>query len=196
MVLVTVASAVLLVEVAAGAALRAIEVNRSLNEKFVLNGYKKFLLQGPSKAQQLLPVNSVIAGDEEFCDLASIATGVRPLAGYAAFLSLGVDDQEWESREALNAHIEGLSEREFRSKARDARRPYGWGESADRQRAAMAEAGMMQEFARMEGDPRPWIKAFGVSYVAIQATEPDPDYLKRGWSLIEAGPYWRIWRKN
>ena len=107
-----------------------------------------------------------------------------------------MDDREWELREALNAHLEGLTEQDFRSKARDAARDYGWGESADRQRAAMVEAGMMQEFARMETDPHPWIKTFDVSYVAIQATGPDPDYLKHGWSLIEAGPSWRIWRKD
>ena len=194
--LVAAASAVLLIEVAAGTALRTIEVNRSLQQEFFLNGYQRFVLQGSSKMQQLLPVDAVIAGDEEFCDLASIAAGVRPLAGYPAFLSLGVDDREWELREALNAHIEGLSEQDFRSKAHDAATVYGWGESADRQRAAMAEAGMMQEFARLDDDPQPGIKAFGVSYVALPVSGPDPDYLKRGWSLIDAGPYWRIWRKD
>jgi hypothetical protein len=32
--------------------------------------------------------------------------------------------------------------------------------------------------------------------VVLRSNWPDPDYLKRGWSLIEAGPYWRIWKKN
>ena len=53
--LVAAASAVLLIEVAAGAALRTIEVNRSLNEKFVLSGYRRFLLQGSSKVQHCPP---------------------------------------------------------------------------------------------------------------------------------------------
>ena len=192
---VTIVSAVLLIEIAGGTALRVIEVDRSLNGKLVLNGYRDFESQG-LKVPQKLAVNAVVAGDEEFCDLASIASDVRPLAGYAAFLSLVIDDQEWESREALNAHLEGLSMQDFQSEASDARRSYGWGESADPQKGLLVEAGMMQEFARMESDFRPEIKAFGVSYVAIKATRPDPAYLKRGWSLMETGPYWRIWRRD
>jgi hypothetical protein len=192
---VMIASALLLIELAGGTALRVIEVDRSLNEKLVLNGYKKFESQG-LRVPQLLPVNAVVAGDEEYSALASIVSGVRPLAGYAAFMGLAIGDREWESREALNAHLEGLSEQDFRSKARDGGRSYGWGESADPQSGARVEAGMMHEFAAMKNDPRPGIEMFGVNYVAIQVTRPDPDYLKRGWSLIEAGPYWRIWRKD
>jgi hypothetical protein len=88
------ASAALLIETSGGTALRAIEVDRSLNATLILNGYKKFVSQAPSKVPQLLSVNAVIAGDEEFCDLASTVSGVRPFAGYAAFLSLGIDDRE------------------------------------------------------------------------------------------------------
>jgi len=55
---------------------------------------------------------------------------------------------------------------------------------------------MMREFARVKGDPQPEIKLFRVRYVALQTTRLVPDYLKRGWSLIEAGPYWQIWSKD
>ncbi len=193
---VMVASVALLFELSADTALRAIEVDRSLQARFILNGYKAFVSQVPSKVSQLLPENAVIAGDEEFCDLASIVSGVRPLAGYAAFKSLGIDDQEWESREALNAYLEGFSEQDFRSRASAMGEQYGWGRSANPLKGAMVEAGMMREFARMKCDPQPGIKGFGVRYVALHTARPDPDYLKRGWSLLEAGPYWRIWRKD
>jgi hypothetical protein len=73
---------------------------------------------------------------------------------------------------------------------------YGWGQSADPLIAASVEAGMMREFTRINRDPLPGIKAFGVRYVALQTARPAPDYLKRGWTLREAGPYWRIWSKD
>jgi hypothetical protein len=189
-----VAASVLLFELTAGTVLRVIEGDRSVNQQLTQSEYMKFELQG-TKVPRLLPVDAVVAGDEAFCNMASIVSGVRPLAGYAVFMSLDIDDREWASREALNAHLEGLSEQDFRSKARDAGTSYGWGESADKQAGARVEAGMMGEFAALD-DPRPGIEKFGVSYVAIPAARPDPDYLKRGWSLLEAGPSWRIWKRD
>lgn len=50
----------------------------------------------------------------------------KPLLGYAAFLSLGLSDQEWEAREALNAHLEGLSEQDFHKQAIHLASGYGW----------------------------------------------------------------------
>jgi hypothetical protein len=140
----------------------------------------------------MLSVNAVIAGDEEFCDLASIVSGVRPLAGYAAFLSLGIDDREWESREALNAYLEGLTDQDFQGRARAIGANYSWGQSADPLMGAKVEVEMMREFATVNRDPQPGIKAYGVRYVALPTSRRDPDYLKRGWTLLEAGPYWRI----
>jgi hypothetical protein len=68
----------------------------------------------------------------------------RPLAGYAAFLRLGIDDREWESREALNAYLGGFSEQDFRSKASAMAENYGWGQYADPQIGATVKAGMMR----------------------------------------------------
>ena len=192
---VMIAAALLLFEVAGGAALRVIEVDRAVNTRLMLNRYGK-LESSSLNLTQVLPVNAVIAGDEDFCALASIVSGARPLAGYAAFLSLDIGDREWESRQALNAHLEGLSFQEFQAQANEAGRLYGWNESADRQKGAMVAAAMMQEFARMDTDLRPEVEALGVAYIAISATRPDPDYLKRGWSMIESGRYWRIWKKD
>jgi hypothetical protein len=189
-----VAVSVLLVELTAGIILRAIEGASSVNQQLVLDKYKKLELQG-RKGRELLPLNAVVAGDEAFCDMASIVSGVRPLAGYAAFLSLEIDNREWAAREALNAHLQGLSEQEFRSKAHEAGTRYGWGESADKQAADRIESTMMREFAATS-DPRSALNKFDVSYVAIPTARPDPDYLKPGWTLIEAGPSWRIFQKN
>jgi hypothetical protein len=144
----------------------------------------------------LLSVGAVVAGDEEFCALASIVSGTIPLAGYAAFLSLGLNDQEWEAREALNGHLEGLSEQAFHKQAIHLARGYGWGESANPQKSLMVEAGMMREFRKMGNPYEVETEASGVRYVALQTGQPDPEYLKHGWTLVEAGPSWRVWTKS
>jgi hypothetical protein len=192
----TVVLAVLLIDVAAGAALRTIEVSRGINARFVADGYQRFVSQSSLKASGMLPVGAIIGGNEKFCGLASIVRGTRPLAGYAAFLSLGLSDQEWEAREALNAHLEGLSEQDFRKQAIHLASSYGWGENANPQKSPMVEAGIMREFMRMENPSALEAAASGVSYVALQGGRPDPEYLKHGWSLVEAGPYWRVWTRS
>jgi hypothetical protein len=112
-----VTAAIVLAEVSTGAALRTIEVERGINAQFVADGYQRFVSQPSLKASGMLPVGAIIGGDEKFCGLVSIVRGTRPLAGYAAFLSPGLSDQEWEAREALNAHLEGVSEQDFRKQA-------------------------------------------------------------------------------
>jgi len=191
-----VAAAIVLAEVSTGAALRTIEVERGINAQIVADGYQRFVSQSSLKASGMLPVGAIIGGDEKFCSLVTIVRGTRPLAGYAAFLSLGLSDQEWEAREALNAHLEGLSEQDFRRQAIHLASGYGWGESANPQKSLMVEAGMMREFRKMEDPSELETEASGVRYVALQARQPDPEYLKHGWSLVEAGPYWRVWTKS
>ena len=191
-----VVAVLMLIEVATGAVLRTIEVNRGINAQLVADGYRRFLSQPSLKVSGVMPVGAVIAGDETFCDLASIVRGTRPVAGYAAFLSLGLSDHEWEAREALNAHLEGLSEQDFRKQAIHLASGYGWGESASPQKSLRVQADMMREFTRMEDAPELETEASGVRYVALQASQPNPAYLKHGWSLVEAGPYWRIWTKS
>jgi len=191
-----VTAAIVLAEVSTGAVLRTIEVERGINARVAADGYRALVSQTRLNAPGLFPVGAVVAGDEEFCDLASIVSGTRPLAGYAAFLSLGLSDQEWEAREALNAHLEGLSEQDFHKQAIHLASGYGWGESANPQKSLTVEAGMMREFRKMEDRSELETEASGVRYVALQAKQPDPEYLKHGWSLVDAGPYWRVWTKS
>jgi hypothetical protein len=55
---------------------------------------------------------------------------------------------------------------------------------------------MMREFRKMEDRSELETEASGVRYVALQARQFDPEYLKHGWSLVDAGPYWRVWTKS
>jgi hypothetical protein len=191
-----VTAAIVLAEVSTGAVLRTIEVERGINARVVADVYRALVSQKRLNTPGLLSVGAVVAGDEEFCALASIVSGTIPLAGYAAFLSLGLNDQEWEAREALNGHLEGLSEQAFHKQAIHLARGYGWGESANPQKSLMVEAGMMREFRKMGNPYEVETEASGVRYVALQTGQPDPEYLKHGWTLVEAGPSWRVWTKS
>jgi hypothetical protein len=73
---------------------------------------------------------------------------------------------------------------------------YGWGERAKPQKSLMVEAGMMREFRRMETPSELEDAAFSIGYVALQVERPGPEYLEHGWSLVEAGPYWRVWTRS
>jgi hypothetical protein len=195
-VLAVVISAALIIETAAGLTLRTIEVERSVNTKRVLDRFMRFVPQAPPKLVALLPAGSVIAGDEDFYELASIVTGARPLAGYAAFLSLELNDRQWETREALNAHLKGLSEAQFRREAQSAARLYGWRQSAGEPQPLMVEAAMMREFVRTEQVLQPETERLDVGYIALRPGHQGLAYLAHGWSLIQAGPYWQIWKRE
>jgi hypothetical protein len=124
MTAVMMASAFALFELVTGTVLRVAEVDRAINARLLLDTYQKIEAQGLLKSPPLLAPNKVIAGDDSFCALASIVSGVRPLAGYAVFMSQSIDDNEWEIREALNARLEGLSLQSFQIQAVDARSDY------------------------------------------------------------------------
>jgi hypothetical protein len=183
------------IECSFGLALRVVEVDRSIGERYVLSGWEAFLSQGVVEGRQRLRPQAVIGGDEELCDLLSIADGVRPLGGYAAFLSEGIGDREWQKREALNAYLAGMSERQFRVLATALGGAYDWRESADSSMSGKIELGMMQEFERVKVDSRSAIGRFDVRYVVLPTARAAPEYLKRGWYVVESGPKWRVWRR-
>lgn len=182
-------------ECVAGIALRRIEIARSINGALVLNSYKKFVQQTQTSGPQPLPPGAVIAGDSGYCDLATIFDGTIPFAGYPTFLSLSLSDSAWEFREAFNAHLLGLDEDEFRNKAIVGARGYAWGESDPRDRQKV-EQDLMRAYTELDNSPDSLIKKFDIGYVAIPATRPTPDYLKRGWTLLVAGPFWHVWAKE
>ncbi len=194
--LATLAAVVLLFEASSGLMLRKIEVERGINSRIELNGYMRFVSQTSANQPRPFPAGAVIAGDSGFCAFESIASGARPLAGYAAFISAVLNDRDWETRAALNARLEGLNENEFHEKARAAARSYGWGESADRRMPDLVENGMMRAYARTGTGLDAEIRRFDVRFVAIPVARPAPDYLSRGWKLIEPGPQWRIWERE
>jgi hypothetical protein len=188
-------SAFVLLELGIGIALRTIEVTRSLNGNLVLAGYENYIEQNQIIRPPPLAAGAVIAGDEAFSNLAAIFNGTIPFAGYPAFLSLSLSDSAWEFREALNAHLLGLDEVEFRQKAIAAGRRYAWGES-DPRNGQKVEQDMMHAYAELDNPSDLLINKFNIRYIAAPVARPTPDYLKRGWTLLVAGPVWRIWAKE
>jgi hypothetical protein len=184
-----------LLECAAGIALRRIEITRSINGNRILSGYKDFVEQNRISGPLSLPAGTIIAGDGAYGDLATIFDGTIPFAGYPAFLSLSLGDSAWEFREALNAHLLGLNQSEFRQQATILGQRYAWGES-DPSNSLKVEDDLMRAYGELDNSPDSLISQFHIAYVALRVGQPTPDYLRRGWSLLMAGPFWRVWAKE
>ena len=152
------------------------------------------------KAQRLsagpvrpLVADATIAGDDKFCELAAIAEYQVPLDGPAVPISMAISDDEWESRAALNAYLEGTDRAEFEKSARASARLWFW-ESPEREREVIAA--LMRKFDEIVRGPEVIIAQFGVHYVALAADKPQMAYLRGGWTMLQRGPYWQIWERN
>jgi hypothetical protein len=72
---------------------------------------------------------------------------------------------------------------------------YAWGES-DPRNSQRVEQDLIRAYAQLDSPPDSLIDKFHVAYVALPTNRPVPDYLKRGWNLLVAGPFWRVWVKE
>jgi hypothetical protein len=69
-------------------------------------------------AGDALVAGATVAGDDGFCELAAVAEEQWVLSGEAVPRSLVVDNDQWESRAALNAYLAGMDRAEFEKAAR------------------------------------------------------------------------------
>lgn len=60
----------------------------------------------------LMP-RSVVAGSEQFCELACIAENQRQLSGWAVSISMALDNSNWELRIVLNSFLMGVARADF-----------------------------------------------------------------------------------
>lgn len=189
----SIVSLLVLLEFSTGIALRMIEVTRNIYGQIVLQNYEKFVEQYKASGLDWLPAGTVVAGDPAFCDLATIARGTIPFAGYPAFLSLSLSDREWELREALNAHLLGLDRSEFQREASADGRRYAWGQSGDPRNGQKVERDLMQAYSQLDATLDQMIYEFDISYIAIPVARLRPEYLRHGWRLVVPGPGWSVW---
>ena len=152
--------------------------------------YKAQRLAGPAKP---LARRATIAGDDAFCELAAVAEDQWVLSGEAVPRSMAVDNDQWESRVALNAYLAGTGRAEFENAARIASALWFW-ESPEREEEVTAA--FMRKYDEVLRDPDRHVAEFGVRYVALAADKAWKAHLRAGWTMFEQGPYWQIWERK
>jgi hypothetical protein len=184
--------AALILYFAGGVYLAAICVTRTWSGVHQLQIYTRYKSQRlTAEVKPLLP-GGTVAGDDDFCQLAAVAEDQWVLSGEDLLRSMAVDNDQWESRTALNAYLEGTDRPEFEKAAKLAA---GWfWESSELQ--SEAKTAMMRKYDEVVRNPDRFIAEFGVRYVALPADRAEGPYLRVGWAILQRGPYWQIWERQ
>jgi hypothetical protein len=185
------------VYVASGCYLRVEEALKTHEAVVIRDGLRDYRAQRMRGGVQPLEPGSVVAGDELFADLATVAENQRPLAGYAALQSSTMTDDEWELRWALNWYLLGARRDQVVSQAQAFASSYQWGpwSFGEVSRSQLAE-GLISHFDSVSRDPDGVIQSRRVRYIAIRSDRVVPPLLHSGWRCIQQGPSWRIYEKK
>jgi hypothetical protein len=178
---------------AGGAYLAAICVTRTRLGVAQVQNYTRYKTQRMAAAVTPLAPGAMIAGDDGFCELAAVAEDQWVLSGESVARSLVVDDDQWESRAALNAYLLGTGRVEFEKAARLDAGQWFW-ESPARQPQVLAA--FMRKYDEVVRNPDRYIAQFGVRYVAVPADKAERAYLREGWTMLQQGRYWQIWERQ
>lgn len=182
----------LILYVASGVYLVQIGVSRTSDGVAQLENYRRYAAQQLGRGAIRLAPGSIIAGDEGFCELASIGENQQMLAGWTLPLDMAIDDATWRSRYTLNAILQGRGREEVAADA--------YNELAGYRNSKMITSTMVEPFIRqfdqIAKNPSELINSIGVRYVALAVDRPPPAYLRDGWKLVESGPFWRLWERT
>lgn len=132
-----------------------------------------------------------VAGDTDFGCLARIREDVRDLMS-GGYYSQTVDARGALDLYALNQALLAVGEDRvveqapYRGLERDFRDPVRWKAAAERVRTA---------YRSYAEDPMAGLDRYGIGYVALPVGQADPGYLSRGWTLVQSGPHWKIWKR-
>ena len=127
---------------------------------------------------------SVIAGDYEFVELAAVAERQRPLAGGWIESDMVLGDAERRVRFVLDRYLSGITRAEFTEVFKDYGIPPG------------QLGAYLRNFDEASSDSESLVEHFQVRYLVLPAAQLHPAFLRTGWELIQAGPYWQIWERN
>ena len=174
-----------------GVYLASICVTRTWSGVEEVQNYTRYKAQRPAAVKPLV-AGATIAGDDWFCELTAVAENQRVLSGEAVPRSMAADNDQWESRAALNAYLMGTDRVEFEKAARIAAENWFW-ESPDRQPEVIAA--FMRKYDEVVQNPDRSIAEFDVRYVALAADSGQIAYLRDGWTMLQRGPYWQIWER-
>ena len=163
-----------------------------------LRNYTRYKAQRLDPAVTPLVARATVAGDDAFCELAAVAEDQWVLSGEAVPRSFAVDNEQWESRAALNAYLVGIDRAKFEKAARVAADLWFW---ENPKREGEVTAAFMRRYDEVVQAPDRFIAEFGVRYVALEAEGPQMadrhiDHLRAGWTMLQRGPYWQIWERE
>ena len=159
-----------------------------------LQNYTNYRSQRLVPGVNSLALDSVIAGDEGFCELAAIGENQRELSDSFLSVSMAVDNADWRSRFALNAFLDGTTDRSvFKKMASDELEGGLWTVGTITPDLMLP---FMQLWEEIVHNPDRFIDAYQVRYVALPTDHPAPTYLRKGWTLLQPGPYWQIWERK
>jgi hypothetical protein len=178
---------------AGGIYLATICVTRTWSGVQELQNYNRYEAQRRAASSGLLAPGATIAGDGGFCALAAVAEDQLVLGGEAVPRSLVVDNDQWESRIALNAYLVGSDRVEFEKAARSDAANWFW-EAPERQGEVIA--GFMRWYDEAVHAPDRLIDRFRVRYIALAGDKPQMAYLRNGWTMLQRGPYWQVWERD
>jgi hypothetical protein len=150
-----------------------------------LRNYSQYKAQRLGRKAAALNPRTMIGGDDRYCELAVIGENMRALAGWSLYVSMALKNSDLYARYALNQYLDGVSARnQFKAIVMLGLE----GESAER------VDGFVRAFDEVSSDPRKFLDAYNVQYVALRIDQPLPAYID-GWVLVESGPYWQIWQR-
>ncbi len=174
-----------------GIYLNAIDVTRTRWRNRQIQNFVSYRTQRMAPGVSPLVPRSVLAGSQEFCELAAVAENQRQLAGWILPLSVALDNSGWESRAALNAYLNGVKRADFaRATSEEVKDDYWF---AEQQQPQLMED-FMRKFDEVTRDPDKFIRALDVRYVALPADQSPPPYVASQFRILQPGPYWRIWQ--
>jgi hypothetical protein len=172
----------------------AIRVSRTRTGFEQADTYTKYREQRLVPGVAALATNSMIAGDARFCDLAGVGENQRVLSDGFLLISMALDNANWRSRFALNEFLKGTTDRlEFAKKANDEAEGGLW-------TTVTVPPELIPPFMlvwdEIVHDPDRFLDTYQVRYVALPIDQPVPAYLHKGWTLLQPGPYWRLWERK
>ena len=153
-----------------------------------LKHFAEYNKQRTSAGVVPLRPESVIAGESDFVDFSAVAERQRPLGANFLFNNLVLDDEQREDRYVLDQFLSGTTRKGF-----------------------VEQLGILRESAYMSKEEYPiYLRKFDdvvrdtdkaadalkVRYLAMRADKATPTFLSSRWTLIQPGPYWKIWERT
>ncbi|CAN5907240.1 hypothetical protein BH23PLA1_BH23PLA1_41710 [soil metagenome] len=180
--------------------LRVEEARRTESSREIMEPYRLYRLQRLSPQAQPLPPRAVVAGDPGLVDFAMVHENTRPLDHYVVLVRPGLHDEEGDERRALNQFLLGRDHHEYAAEETRWIEASHWGRwaasrSTPEERRERIDRSIAA-FDRVTADLEAALDRYEVDYVALPSDQPPPAYLQEGWSPIQRGPYWNLWRRD